>query len=732
MYRVPRRKAPISYENLRYKTFSKGVLGKDTLGFAGDKGEWQMKEFEFGVIDSTNITGMLGLGKDSTFLQKLRDDKKIGSKSFGLHVGVDIWNHPYPALNPSFDESGRVPTTGGDGEFGKRGMDGLESRADKQTALPVRESHKFPGSLTLGGYDKSKISNKTKPLTIPLAADGSLKLSLTNMILRNGNFYSPYDIVNKTYSVIIDPDTPHMYFPDTFARGIGRIMGAPYGEPGYDFFYTSIIESMEDYLGNLTITLKSPDGKGDEIDITIPPTVWYQPIGYMRNMEPVGNVEGYNYYAPIREYRGEELPIVLGRSFLKAAYLFVNYDANNFQISQVAYANSTRDIVSVNGSGGTNNGADTTGTFGGNTPVPTGNDKKNPDGTEKKSGPPMAVLAGAAGGGFLLVGALIFLIFFLKRKRKTMEAKKHKQLHESRPGSRHTVDLPAGGRNELHSDDVAMTDIKRPQTSGSTHFSGLVLPPHNAAELPPSHISELAPSSPVGMVNELPEKMQLNNISAVAVPEMPSPAAPIYQPHSPPRPQTGHAPLHELGNNNHHQGAYHEMASAPQTPQPSHAHPAIYPPPSQPLPPPPPILSRPPHHHTNSGTTSQFPQYQPQPPAARPAFMVAGYGQTQQQQQQQQPHLQQQAQQGPVNMPKASGFVIPPPPPGGPPPIGGSPAVSPYIYQAGFPSPGMVYGGQSQGGSPVIPQQVNGVPMPMPIPIPPPPKTAPPGVFEMA
>ena len=171
------------------------------------------------------------------------------------------------------------------------------------------------GSLILGGYDKSKLSNKTKPLIVPIAADGTLQLSLTKIVARNIYPNCPFTVFDKPHKVIIDADTPHMYFPQNISRQIGSIFGAVYGDPGYDFFYTSLTD-RERYLGNVTMTFKAPDGKGEEIDILIPPTVWYQPIGYMRNFTLVGN-DFYNYYAPIKEWsmtQEDAHPIILGRS----------------------------------------------------------------------------------------------------------------------------------------------------------------------------------------------------------------------------------------------------------------------------------------------------------------------------------------------------------------------------------------------------------------------------------
>ncbi|KAF8472587.1 aspartic peptidase domain-containing protein [Kalaharituber pfeilii] len=518
-------KEEYNYRNSKYVAYSDGTLGKDRIVFQGEYGEWELKDFEFSVVISSNMTsGLLGLGRDSAFLQKLVDEKKIGSRSFGLHLGIDIWNHPWPVLNPSFDESGNKPTTDEDFNSGV----GKRKESDEEE-LPVRESHKFPGSLTLGGYDKSKISNTSKPLIAPISQDGTLQLSLTSMVVHNILPDSPYELLPQPYTAIIDTETPHMYFPQTVARGIGEFMGAVYGEPGIDFFYTYLAD-RERRIGNVTMTFKSLDGKGDEIEIVVPPTVWYQPVGYMRNYQLTGDNE-YNFYAPMKEYRGEE-PIVLGRSFLKAAYLFVNHDTNYFQISQVAYVNSTKEIVPISAS--EDPSPDDKGS------VRDVDDSEDNDGSsdggstfEKELPMPIPALAGASLGGILFLVAL----FIFWRKWKRRNAEKHQQLDE-RPGSADSH-IPIGGRMELDANDVAMVKMSRPSTAISMPAEK---DSTTLAELPPAAGKQIAPAQgyhELGVKHDYYEMPAAAATGAVLTPKqaqmiVPSPAA-VYPP-PPPNP----------------------------------------------------------------------------------------------------------------------------------------------------------------------------------------------------
>src|SRR5690606_3066919 len=73
-----------------YSLFANGAYGNDKIWLSKSK---NLEKFEFVLADACNMTsGMLGLGKDSTFLNRLKGEKMIASRSYGLHVGVDIMN----------------------------------------------------------------------------------------------------------------------------------------------------------------------------------------------------------------------------------------------------------------------------------------------------------------------------------------------------------------------------------------------------------------------------------------------------------------------------------------------------------------------------------------------------------------------------------------------------------------------------------------------------------------
>lgn len=198
----------LDWNNGQFVLFAEGTYGQDTVTLKDMGGDVPLKEFELGVVDACNMTsGFLGLGLGSTLLERLVKDGKIDSRSYGLHVGVDITNHPWPVYDPTFD-TGVKPKDNSDYNSGSGRR--LRRRKDAEK----REVHSFVGGLTLGGYDSSRIDNATKSLIVPLSSEGLLELELTEMVAINQwivNDSGAHDLFNGTRKVLIDSSTPYMY-----------------------------------------------------------------------------------------------------------------------------------------------------------------------------------------------------------------------------------------------------------------------------------------------------------------------------------------------------------------------------------------------------------------------------------------------------------------------------------------------------------------------------------------
>ncbi|RPA72902.1 acid protease [Ascobolus immersus RN42] len=666
------------WKQAQYGLFANGVYGNDKVEINAHK---DLERFEFILADSCNMTsGLLGLGRDSTFLNRLKGENVISSRSFGLHVGVDIMNHPDPVADPSFDdgrdtflEESEEYTPGlGRRALGRREDDPEEIERKK---VPKRDVHHFPGSITFGGYDKAKISGST--LTAPIAEDGTLKLKIKKMLFRNALPDTPKDFLEgQEMEAIIDTDTPHFYMPEGITRWMGKLMGSTFGEPGIDFYHSYIY--WDTRLGAVNFTLEATsNGKTEEIMISVPPTVFYQPIGILKDFVPRG-IDGEDFYSPFRSFGdNEKRPIVLGRSFLKAAYLYINHDTRQFQLSQVAYTNSTPDLITLDAKSGDIATAPKT-----NLGNPAGN------GAEEKKFP-VAAAAGGAAGALVVIAIIAFVCVRRKRKQKQSAA-------NSLPlGMKSNSPVP-GGRMELHADphpgvplqtlgangekvsvttalggvaELDSTGVYAPGSDQKAVMADSVMIAEMPASSTPTLVNSHGPYSPPPSNHGAPTPV-MSPVSAMSSTPSPNPSQmhlgfapppPSISPfNGPANPQgQGQGGYLQTGYNHNGQPSPNGSQYFPQSPQqqypPSPGHQQYPPSPGQPPYPSPQSPYSPQQAYPQQYSPSHPPYPSPQPQQQQGSWGQQQYGQ----QQQYVPSPPQQ--QGQFN-----GYVPPPPP--GPPP----------------------------------------------------------------
>lgn len=297
-----------------YEIYMKGsgasdkFVGKDINGK-----DVPLGEMEFALVDQCNTTSsFLGLGKDSNFLETLVRENKISSRSYGVHFGVDIKNHPMPVRDPSWEEEEKkAPDHAYRAGNGRRDIDpNFNYDIGK---FPGRPSHAFPGSLTLGGFDKSKIDERYQTIVGPLGEDGAINLEMTDFKLINGLLYSPYDLWNSSRRVIIDSMTPHIHLPWALAETMRDLIGAGVGLPGHEYLYSA--NYWDKWLPTINMTLKVPGENGSETTLSLPPSIWWMKIGIMRDFKPTNPEKYYQFQAPLRGILDRtDDPIILGRA----------------------------------------------------------------------------------------------------------------------------------------------------------------------------------------------------------------------------------------------------------------------------------------------------------------------------------------------------------------------------------------------------------------------------------
>ncbi|EFR04112.1 hypothetical protein MGYG_07119 [Nannizzia gypsea CBS 118893] len=246
------------------------------------------------VIPQNNI----GLGPNSTFLNRLFDRGEIASRSWSL-----FW-----------------------------GWQGVE------------KENQMNGSLVLGGYDKAKTAGGA-PLTTKFS-DGvgcpsSLLVYLSNIVVNhvNGNKTSLFNSPGSALRACIKPDNPSVVLPEDIFGNLKKAFPGKTVEHSTGIYPTSLAYEPENvFAGNITFTLSSG------LQITIPNHQLVLP-----NIE-IGDdgaqkIADGNKTINFSQIKSEAMSY-LGQPFLTSAYIYVNNDMKEFTVWQ-ANATTATDLVTV-------------------------------------------------------------------------------------------------------------------------------------------------------------------------------------------------------------------------------------------------------------------------------------------------------------------------------------------------------------------------------------------------
>ena len=281
------------------------------------------------------------------------------------------------------------------------------------------------GSLTLGGYD----ANRFEPngISFDFYPDISRDLSV-NLHAITTDSTTPSDLLPaKSISIFIDSTVPEIWLPRSACTAFERAFGIEYDETSKRYLISP--EQRAHLLGqdaSVTFTIGPNAKSGSEtINITLP----YKAFDLEVSFPIVANT---SHYFPLQR-AANDTQYTLGRTFLQEAYLFANYENQNFSVSACKWDErkvQDQHIVSVMSPRKSHRGEAV---------------------NSKDHAIPIAEIAGIAAGGFaLIVTSVILLCIFTKHRRQRqdgmMEKLRAKELEiASRPAMRRYISHPIGG-----------------------------------------------------------------------------------------------------------------------------------------------------------------------------------------------------------------------------------------------------------------------------------------------
>jgi hypothetical protein len=197
----------------------------------------------------------------------------------------------------------------------------------------ILESPKALGSLTLGGYDASRLT-PTK-ITFPFDPDDDRPLSLNIQKITAKDTLTGLNsmLENATY-VQIDFTVPHLWLPITVCDRFEAAFGLTYDNTTDLYLVNDTIHSqLLQKRPTVTIGLGSSFSPTERVNLVLPYSAFNLQVGY-----PYYN-SSKNYFPIRRAYN--ESQYTLGRTFLQEAYVTVDYERGNFSVSQALFPPTT-------------------------------------------------------------------------------------------------------------------------------------------------------------------------------------------------------------------------------------------------------------------------------------------------------------------------------------------------------------------------------------------------------
>ncbi|PSN69814.1 acid protease [Corynespora cassiicola Philippines] len=287
-----------------------GMYGFDTVGLTVDGDMILNRQIVAGIATKDFYLGIFGLGPkpsnfsdfgnpQPSFMQSMRDQNKIPSMAFAYSAGA-----PY-----------RIPKT--------------------------------LGSLTLGGYDRSKFTPTSNELSFPFSSDDSRSLSvgvqaITAMNTLNGTI--TLSSSNSPIFIHIDSTVPHLWLPRTVCDGFEQVFGLTY-DPQTDLYIFNDSAKHEQLLAqnpSLVIALGNTNDPEKLVQITLP----FAALDLQASHPIYSNLTPY---FPLRR-AANDTQYTLGRAFFQEAYVIADYERSNFSVHQVVFRTDTSqdpDLVAI-------------------------------------------------------------------------------------------------------------------------------------------------------------------------------------------------------------------------------------------------------------------------------------------------------------------------------------------------------------------------------------------------
>lgn len=209
-----------------------------------------------------------------------------------------------------------------------------------------------PASLTLGGYDENRFERHSTSFSLapggaPVVAINEITVSANPLPSARSqpNWSSnPLTLLGPADAALftIDSSTPFLWLPESVCDRFAQALDLRYNDV-LELYTFARNSSQRDNLvsWNMTFVFSVGDlvGSSNTLDITLPYNAFDLQLSYpFPGLNATFASPRYNYF-PLRRAANTS-QYTIGRSFLQESYLIVDYERNNFSISQAVFTNN--------------------------------------------------------------------------------------------------------------------------------------------------------------------------------------------------------------------------------------------------------------------------------------------------------------------------------------------------------------------------------------------------------
>ncbi|RMD44921.1 hypothetical protein DV735_g85, partial [Chaetothyriales sp. CBS 134920] len=212
-----------------------------------------------------------------------------------------------------------------------------------------------PASLTLGGVDTNRFApnNVTFSLSsgyVPAVQVKSIAVSATSDTLPSNWDSNPQTLLSDSDAAIftIDTSTPYLWLPEAVCESFADALNLTYNDTLqlYVFGEDNSPDSLQSLNLTFTFTLSNPAASDTAVELTLPYDAFDLQLSYPFPLLDAQYGDPSVNYFPVRK-AATESDYILGRAFLQETYLVVDYERNNFTLSQAVFTEEAVNNVAL-------------------------------------------------------------------------------------------------------------------------------------------------------------------------------------------------------------------------------------------------------------------------------------------------------------------------------------------------------------------------------------------------